>query len=118
MKNTLRTLVVALLAIAIIPAAQAKKGEKRDGRGKGMMMKHMLEKMDTDKDGKISKAEWQSHHEQKFTEIDANNDGQLETDEFKKHRQEMREKHKKDFKGKKAKGKGKGPKRAVAPEED
>ncbi len=53
----------------------------------------MLQKIDTNKDGKISKQEWSTHHEQRFAEIDANRDGNLTKEEFKAFRKKMRKKH-------------------------
>lgn len=52
----------------------------------------MLEKIDTDKDGKISKQEWQTHHEQHFTELDADKDGFVTKEEMKARHEKMREK--------------------------
>ena len=70
-------------------------GGKKHKRGKhrGKHMKRMLQKIDTNKDGKISKQEWSTHHEQRFAEIDANKDGNLTKEEFKAFRKKMRKKH-------------------------
>lgn len=114
MKNIVRTILSAVVAVTFIAGVQAQ-NEKSPKRPKHMSMKRMLEKMDADKDGKISKSEWTAHHEQRFTDIDANKDGQLEPEEFKNHRKAMRDKRKGEMK----KGpKGKGPKKAVAPTEE
>lgn len=64
------------------------------------MSRKMLEGMDTDKDKKISKQEWQAFHDKRFAEIDKNGDGFLTKDEFKAQRKEMKKKHKKGKKDK------------------
>ena len=80
-----KTLFVFLLLIVTAFSLSAKH-HKGDHPGKGMkgpMHAKMLEKIDTDKDGKISKQEWQTHHDQKFTELDTDKDGAISHDEFK-----------------------------------
>jgi len=60
-----------------------------------------IEKMDSDKDGKVSKAEFAAAHEgkdEKFASIDANADGFIDADEAKAHH---------EAKGDKAKTEGK-----------
>lgn len=67
---------------------------KRPGRGPGMKGPGMMfEKMDTDKDGKISKQEWQAHHDKMFTELDADGDGSVTKDEMKAMHEKMMAKH-------------------------
>lgn len=66
---------------------------KKKGPRHGGHHKRMLEKIDGNKDQKISKAEWVAHHEKRFSEIDKNKDGFLTKDEFKAHRKAMRKKH-------------------------
>lgn len=76
------------------------------GKGpKGSMHVKMPEKMDADKDGNISKQEWQNHHDEKFAELDANKDGAISNDEFKSHHEKMMQEH--GMMGKKRKGQGK-----------
>jgi len=90
-----KTLFVFLLLIVTAFSLSAKH-HKGDHPGKGMkgpMHAKMLEKIDTDKDGKISKQEWQTHHDQKFTELDADKDGAISHDEFKAHHQKMMKEH-------------------------
>lgn len=43
---------------------------------------HMMDKMDADKDGKITKAEFDKKHQEKFTEMDRNSDGVLTKEEL------------------------------------
>ncbi len=59
------------------------------------MPRKMLESIDTDKDKKISKQEWQAFHDKRFAEIDKDGDGFLTKDEFKAQRKAMKKKHKK-----------------------
>lgn len=63
--------------------AGAHQGHKKGG---------MMQKIDTDGDGKVSKSEFISAHEEKFSKIDANSDGFLEREEMKAAKQEMRAK--------------------------
>ncbi|MCB2048610.1 MAG: EF-hand domain-containing protein [Novosphingobium sp.] len=56
------------------------------GRGGGMMM----QMADTNKDGRISKAEFTAAAMARFDATDANKDGQVTSDERKAHREEMR----------------------------
>lgn len=46
---------------------------------------------DTDKDGKVTKEEFMTHHEKMFTEADANKDGSLDADERKALHSKMME---------------------------
>jgi hypothetical protein len=46
---------------------------------------------DTDKDGKVTKEEFMTHHEAMFTEADANKDGSLDADERKALHSKMME---------------------------
>ena len=61
---------------------------------------NMMSKMDSDKDGKISKKEFLEYHEEKFKKKDLNNDGFIDADEI----QKLMEKHKHDYHGKKEMG--------------
>jgi hypothetical protein len=90
-----KTLFVFLLFIATAFSLSAKhhKGHGDRKGMKGPMHAKMLEKMDADKDGKISKQEWQTYHDQKFTELDADKDGAISHDEFKAHHQKMMKEH-------------------------
>ncbi len=63
----LLTILLALSFIGFLNADPDRKGKH----------KH-FEKMDADKDGKITKAEWTAKHEARFTEADANKDGAVQ----------------------------------------
>jgi uncharacterized low-complexity protein len=60
----------------------AKAGEKK-AEGKCGEGKCSVAKMDTDKDGKASKAEFMAAHEKMFNDADTNKDGMLSDDEIK-----------------------------------
>ncbi|MFZ4125224.1 MAG: hypothetical protein ACOYJ2_04035, partial [Rickettsiales bacterium] len=68
------TTVAILSAVLFATPAFA---EMHEGGPKGPGGHHgkMMEKIDTDKDGKVSKAEHLAHADQKFTEMDTNKDG-------------------------------------------
>jgi Ca2+-binding EF-hand superfamily protein len=80
----------------------------------------MFKMMDTNEDGKISKDEWQKHHDQRFAEIDTDKDGVITPAEIKEHHKQMR--------GKRAemcpdcprpmKGMRKGPRRTAPDDEE
>ncbi len=88
-KYMLITLATLLGAFCLQAEKPMRKGAKK---GAAPMAGRMLEMMDTDKDGKVSKAEWQAHHDKKFAEIDADNDGSIVAAEIKAHHQQMQEK--------------------------
>lgn len=62
---------------AILAQAQPKGGKCPGGP-------HHFKMMDTDKDGKISLAEWEEAHKKMFKDMDKNADGFLTDDEMKK----------------------------------
>ncbi len=85
---------ISILLFACMAFSLSAKHHKGQGPGmKGPMHGKMLEKIDTDKDGKISKQEWLSHHEAKFAELDADKDGSITKEEFKSHHEKMMKEH-------------------------
>ena len=93
----LMMLSAAILALQAIPAiaqeaaAPVDSGKPaHEGKGPG----RYFEKLDTDKDGKISKAESMAAAEKKFTEMDANKDGFVTKEEGKAHHDAMKAKWK------------------------
>ncbi|GAB4423042.1 MAG: hypothetical protein OHK0011_02660 [Turneriella sp.] len=90
----MKTISVFLLGAALAGfAVQAQNPPGKPGRKRpGGMPGRMLEMMDTNKDGKISKEEWQAHHEQRFTEMDADKDGSITAAEVQEHHGKMLEK--------------------------
>lgn len=75
------------LAVSTAPALAEQHGE---GGHKG----GMFEKHDTDGDGVISKDEFLSHAEERFSTMDADGNGEVSKDESKAARQSMKEKMK------------------------
>lgn len=59
-----------------------KEGKMCSGDHKHKKAEHKLAKMDKDKDGKVSKAEFDKKHEEKFTELDKDSDGFLSKEEL------------------------------------
>ena len=57
--------------------------ESHSGERKGDHKGKMMERVDTNADGEISKAELMAMHETKFTKIDANGDGSISKEEMK-----------------------------------
>ena len=86
MKNYVLT---ALMAATLgLTATAAIANDHEGGHHKGKMM----EKVDTNGDGVISKAEFMAKHEDMFAKMDANNDSQLTKEEMREARQAMKEK--------------------------
>jgi hypothetical protein len=111
MKIMMLSILSSLLTVGML-SANHHKGPMMGGK--------MLEKMDTDKDGKISKQEWQLHHEAMFSKMDADQDGFLTKDEMKAHHKQMMKKHGKgeDSEQGEHHPKGKKTKKKPAKEED
>jgi Ca2+-binding EF-hand superfamily protein len=94
----MKKLLTILLALSFIGFLNADPDKK--GRGKGHKGKHNhFEKMDTDKDGKVTKAEWTAKHEAKFAKADANNDGVVTLEELKSLHKDKKHNDKKNKKG-------------------
>lgn len=88
MNKYVLTAAMALALGMTSGVAMAEHHEGGDHKGK------MMERVDTDGDGMISKAEFMAKHEEKFAKMDANNDGQLSKEEMKEAREHMKEKWK------------------------
>jgi Ca2+-binding EF-hand superfamily protein len=75
---------VVLLLLPTLALAQASGGERRAPRSPEKIA-GAFNRMDTDKDGSISKAEWTAagRRERGFARVDANHDGKITLDEFK-----------------------------------
>lgn len=76
-----------VLAVAILGTVIAASGAAyaKGPHGGGHHGDKMFEKIDTNKDGAISKAESQAFHDAKFTGMDANKDGKVTKEESKAH---------------------------------
>ena len=106
-------ILAAITAMTFSLSAEHEPGKSPPKGPPGPHPEHMIEMMDTDKDGKVSKAEWQAHHEKHFNEMDVNKDGFVTAEEMKAMHEKMREKHRgekgKMQKHKKAAKKKRGP---------
>ncbi|RKE86413.1 calcium-binding protein [Rhizobium sp. AG855] len=90
---TLATLAASLLVGTAAGSAFAQDRGERRGPPRGgpeVMFVRMLQQFDTNKDGKIEKAEATAGSEALFTQIDADNDGSITPGEMRQHRQAMR----------------------------
>ncbi len=88
-----KLMIVATVAIMALGSAFARAADAPTppADGKGMMGNHhgkMMEKMDTDKDGIITRAEHDAFSATRFTEMDTDKDGKVTKEELEKHRQE------------------------------
>lgn len=89
-KYVLTALMAASLGLTAT-AAFAGHHEGGDGHHKGQKM---MERVDTNGDGVISKAEFMAKHEEMFVKMDADKDGELTKEEMKNAREAMKEKMK------------------------
>ncbi|MDH4199843.1 MAG: hypothetical protein OEV66_05605 [Spirochaetia bacterium] len=83
-KNTILFMILGVLASFALYANSDKKSHGHEGKPGDRMM----EMLDTNKDGKISKEEWSAH----FDAIDMNKDGFLSKEELDKHHEMNRDK--------------------------
>ena len=96
--NKLLLSAIAISALSI-GANTAMADHHKGGDHKGKMM----ERIDTDGDGVISKAEFMAKHEEKFAKMDTDGDGNLTKDEMEAAKAKMKEKWK-EMKEKKMEG--------------
>lgn len=81
-------ITTALIVFGVTPAFA---DNHSDGGGK---KGGMLQKLDTDGNGEISKAEFLTGQEAKFKEMDSNGDGSVSKEEAKAHKDARKEKRK------------------------
>lgn len=87
----MKKLFLAAVAVSVLSIASgAVMAEHHGDYKKGKMM----EKVDTNGDGMVSKAEFMAKHEGKFAEMDADGDGNLSKEEMQSARGEMKDKMK------------------------
>jgi len=77
-------LSVFALALQAVPVLADSHGSGEGNKGK------MMEKVDANGDGEISKSEFLAHSEEKFAKMDANSDGTISKEEVKEARKEKR----------------------------
>lgn len=95
-----------LLSVSSLAFSDHHMGAGKDmpmGKGMGMdkcmhMGGHMMDMIDTNKDGKISKEEFTKHHDQMFTQMDKNADGMIDATERSAMKDQMKDRMK-DMKG-------------------
>lgn len=97
-KHVLAALALSLLATPVLAESTDTKSP-HGGRGPD----HFMSKVDADKDGKVSKAEWSAKGEKMFNESDSNKDGFITRDEA----QAFHEKRKAKWQERKAEWKAK-----------
>lgn len=81
--TTFTSLVIMIFAVSCSHGYGKK--DHHQSHKKGHKSK-MWEKMDTDKDGAVSKKEFESFHAEKFKKMDANNDGKVSKEEKKAYK--------------------------------
>ena len=91
-------LTAAVFALQALPALAEDGGAKHGDRGA-----RIFEKLDTDKDGKISEAEQVAHAKERFAAMDANKDGFVTKEEGKAHHEAKKAEWKKKREEMKAK---------------
>lgn len=96
--------MTAALAMALGMTTAAQADDHKGDKGE-KFQRHMMEKIDTNGDGVISKAEFMAAHEEKFTKMDTDGNGELSADELKAARDHMKKKGK-EFLEKHREGKG------------
>lgn len=83
--------LATVIAVSFTATAMAGDGKYKKHKNK-MRSDHMIEKMDTDKDGAVSTDEFKAHRAEIFSAADSNGDGSLSGDEFAAMAKAMQEK--------------------------
>lgn len=73
------TKILAILAATLLalPAAEGAAASKGQGMHRGQLRQHLLEKFDTDKDGKLSEAERAAAKQARKGKVDTDKDGKV-----------------------------------------
>ena len=93
---TLTMMGLALVGFAF-PAYAESPETNQQKPNKGEHLKRMSEKLDTNKDGSISKGEFLTSMEERFNEMDSDGSGEITQEELKAHHKNKREKMKEKF---------------------
>lgn len=102
---TLAALAATLMLGTSASGSFAREGQREGHMGRGgpeRMFVTMLQELDSNKDGKISKEEAAAGRDTMFTAIDADSDGILTPGEIRKHREAKREERKAAWEARKA----------------
>ena len=81
--------LTAAMAVSLGLVSGAAMAEHHEGHDKGAKM---MEKIDANGDGMVSRDEFLTKHEEKFNEMDADDDGNLTQEEMEAARKAMKEK--------------------------
>ncbi len=86
MKNSTLKLAISIGIIGILTSCnlKAQQRERNSDRRVPPSFEELLEKMDKDEDGKLSKAEVKGPLKNNFDKVDLNEDGYINEEEFKK----------------------------------
>ncbi len=88
--NTLYKTAI-LSALALVVATPTFAGDHKDKKHHDRDPAKMVEKLDTDKNGTLSKVEFMAKPEQMFEKMDSDKNGELTVEEFKKAHEKMKE---------------------------
>ena len=100
-RHIVAALAFSLLATPVLAESPDAKAPHAGPEGRGP--EHFISKVDGDKDGKVSRAEWSAKGDTMFNESDANKDGFITRDEA----QAFHEKRKAKWQARKAEWKAK-----------
>jgi hypothetical protein len=87
-------ILTALLGLMTTFAAEACKGDRHSKRESGGLGMHFFNQMDLDNDNKISLAEHNSFHSEKFAEIDTDKNSEISLEEMNNFKKSMKDKWK------------------------
>lgn len=86
-----RTFLMAS-ALAVLACAPAIAGAPVAHPEKGKHLDHMIERMDTDKNGTVSEKEFMNKSQKMFRKLDADKNGQITRAEFQSGHEKMKQK--------------------------
>lgn len=84
MRNVFRVVVLVVGIILFMSTSSFGQSENRQDRKEPPTFKELLEKMDANEDGKLSKTEVKGPLKDHFDEVDTNEDGFITEEELKK----------------------------------
>ncbi len=82
--NTFKTAVLAFGTIVVMSISSFGQSQNRQDRKKPPTFSELLEKMDANEDGKLSKDELKGPLKDNFAKVDSDEDGFITEEEFKK----------------------------------